>query len=112
MLYRNIDSVHLNLIILLAVTKCQQNMHKGQYVFTQRSNLSKANEIREVRIFEDFANLMIEEAREKRSGSCDFFIDGDVYAFDSSTIPLCLNTFWWTRLHHGKGGVKLHTLRQ
>jgi hypothetical protein len=53
---------------------------------------------------------MIEEAGRKRSGSCDFFIDGDVYAFDSSTIPLCLSTFWWTKLHHGKGGVKLHTL--
>jgi hypothetical protein len=84
--------------------------HLGFGDNVSRSNLSKANEIREVRIFEDFANLIIAEAREKRSGSCDFFIDGDVYAFDSSTIPLCLNTFWWTRLHHGKGGVKLHTL--
>lgn len=36
--------------------------------------------------------------------------DGDVYAFDSTTISLCLNMFWWSRLHHDKGGVKMHTL--
>ena len=33
-----------------------------------------------------------------------------MYAFDSSTISLCLSVFWWTKLHHGKGGVKLHEL--
>lgn len=75
-----------------------------------RSNLSKANEIREVRIFEDMANLMISISRTKRIDKHDFFLDGNVYAFDSSTISLCLSTFWWSKLHHGKGGVKLHTL--
>lgn len=74
------------------------------------SNLSKANEVREIRIFENLANLMIKTARDKRSGKKDFFLDGNIYAFDSSTISLCLNTFWWTKLHHNKGGVKLHTL--
>ena len=74
------------------------------------SNLSKANEVREIRIFEDLANLMIKTARDKRSGKKDFFLDGNIYAFDSSTISLCLNTFLWTKLHHNKGGVKLHTL--
>lgn len=75
-----------------------------------RSNLSKANEIREVKIFADMANLMISTARGKRLREHDFFLDGNVYAFDSSTISLCLNVFWWTKLHHNKGGVKLHTL--
>lgn len=75
-----------------------------------RSNLSKANEIREVRLFEDMANLMIRTARSKRSDGKDFFLDNNVYAFDSSTISLCLSTFWWSKLHHNKGGVKLHTL--
>lgn len=74
------------------------------------SNLSKANEIREVKIFEDLANLLISTARDKRSDEHDFFLDGNVYAFDSSTISLCLSTFWWTKMHHNKGGVKLHTL--
>lgn len=75
-----------------------------------RSNLSKANEVRELKIFEDMANLMISMARDKRTGDKDFFLDGNVYAFDSSTISLCLSMFWWTKLHHNKGGIKLHTL--
>lgn len=75
-----------------------------------RSNLSKANEIREVKIFEELSKLMITKARSKRNAEIDFFLDGNVYAFDSSTISLCLSAFWWSKLHHDKGGVKLHTL--
>jgi IS4 transposase len=67
-----------------------------------------------VRIFEDMAKLMIKIARDKRAGTnyvgLDEFIDGDVYAFDSSTMSLCLSVFWWSKLHHDKGAVKLHTL--
>lgn len=37
-------------------------------------------------------------------------IDGNVYAFDSSTIDLCLSIFWWARFRENKGGIKLHTL--
>jgi hypothetical protein len=84
--------------------------HLGFGESVTRSNLSKANEIREVKIFEDMANLMIATARSKRSTMRDFFLDGNVYAFDSSTISLCLSTFWWSKLHHDKGGIKLHTL--
>lgn len=77
-----------------------------------RSNLSKANEQREPRIFEDMAYMMVKEARDLRIGcvEADFFYNGNVYAFDSTTISLCLNMFWWSRLHHDKGGVKMHTL--
>lgn len=84
--------------------------HLGFGNSVTRSNLSKANEIRELRIFEDMANLMISIARGKRIGKHDFFLDGNVYAFDSSTLSLCLSTFWCSKLHHGRGGVKLHTL--
>lgn len=48
---------------------------------------------------------MIAIARGKRFGEHDFFLDGNVYAFDSSTISLCLSSFWWSRLHGDKGGV-------
>ena len=77
-----------------------------------RSNLSKANEQRDPRIFEDFAYILVEEARRLRAGDVDetFFYQGNVYAFDSTTISLCLQTFWWSRLHHDKGAVKLHGL--
>lgn len=88
--------------------------HLGFGKSVTRSNLSKANEIRDVRIFEDMANLMIKTARSKRTGTnyagLDNFLDGNIYAFDSSTISLCLSVFWWSKLHHDKGGVKLHTL--
>jgi hypothetical protein len=77
-----------------------------------RSNLSKANEQRDPRIFEDFAYILVEEARRLRAGDVDdtFFYQGNVYAFDSTTISLCLQTFWWSRLHHDKGAVKFHSL--
>ena len=86
--------------------------HLGFGRHISRSNLSKANEMREVKIFEDMSNLMIKNAQNKRKAIKDPYldVDGRVYAFDSSTISLCLNTFWWSKLHHDKGGIKLHTL--
>lgn len=84
--------------------------HLGFGKSVTRSNLSKANEIRDVRIFEEFANRVISIARAKRTGAKDFFLANNVYAFDSSTISLCLSVFWWTKFHHGKSGVKMHTL--
>ena len=84
--------------------------HLGFGKNVSRSNLSKANEIRKVKIFQEFADKMVPIAREKRGVVKDFFISNNVYAFDSSTISLCLSVYWWTKLHHGKGGVKLHEL--
>ncbi len=37
-------------------------------------------------------------------------VDGEVYAFDSTTIDLCLSVFWWAEFRKNKGGIKLHTL--
>ncbi len=52
---------------------------------------------------------MVALAREKCPGD-DFSLQGKVYAFDSSTIDLCLNVFWWAGFRKAKGGIKLHTL--
>ena len=84
----------------------------GIGLHVSRSTLSDANNRRDYRIFEEMANLMIRKAREKRLGYCkdQFLDDKRVFAFDSSTISLCLSIFWWSRLHHDKGGIKLHTL--
>ena len=85
--------------------------HLGFGKNVSRSNLSKANETRDVRIFKSFAERMITLAREKRAGKVrKFFLDKNLYAFDSTTISLCLSLFWWTKLHQGKSGVKMHTL--
>lgn len=84
--------------------------HLGFGKNVSRNNLSKANEIREVKIFQEFADKTVSITREKRGVVKDFFISNNVYAFDSSTISLCLSVYWWTKLHHGKGGEKLHEL--
>jgi len=73
------------------------------------SNLSKANLNRDSRIFEEFAYYLIGIARKYRTNK-DFQIKGQVYAFDSSTIDLCLSVFWWAKFRKHKGGIKLHTL--
>jgi hypothetical protein len=89
--------------------------HKGKFhhlgfgTNVTRSNLAKANEQREPKIFEEFANYMIAKARNCRVVK-DFFIEGNVFAFDSSTISLCLNVFWWAKFRRSKSGIKLHTL--
>jgi len=97
--------------LIVTITPFKSSFHHlGFGKSVTRSNLSKANEVREVRIFQEFADRMVELARKKRDGIKDFFISNKVYAFDSSTISLCLSVFWWTKLHHSKGGVKLHEL--
>jgi len=99
-----------DLIVVLTAHK-SKIQHLGFGTSVSRSNLSKANEIREVKIFEEFAYIMIDIARSKRSSADEgFFVDNKVYAFDSSTISLCLSIFWWAKLHHDKGGIKMHTL--
>lgn len=83
--------------------------HLGFGKSVTRSNLAKANERRDSRIFEAFAYHLVTIAREKRQNS-DFAIKGQVYAFDSSTIDLCLSVFWWAKFRKHKGGIKINTL--
>lgn len=74
-----------------------------------KTTLASANQNRDYRIFEDFAFYMMKEACEKRSTNL-LDIHGKKYAFDSTTIPLCLSTFPWARFRRKKGGVKVHVL--
>ena len=83
--------------------------HLGIGKNVTRSNLSKANEQRDYRIFEDFAYYMIAEARNKRADRT-FGFEGHIYAFDSTTIDLCLSLFEWAKFRRKKGGIKVHTL--
>lgn len=73
-----------------------------------RSVLSKANMIRDSRIFEAMAMHMIAVAQGYRLGK-EFEIGGRFYAFDSSTIDLCLSVFRWANFRSTKSGIKLHT---
>jgi len=86
--------------------------HLGFGKGSSRSNFANANEKRDCRIFEDYAFQLIEQARKSSIVDQDFQlnIDGNVYAFDSTTIDLCLSVFWWAEFRKTKGGIKLHTL--
>ncbi len=96
-------------LILAINAHSQKSYHLGFGKSITRSNLAKANEKRNSKIFEQFAYHLIEIARKKRSND-DFQIKGKVYAFDSTTIDLCLNIFWWANFRKTKAGIKLHTL--
>lgn len=74
-----------------------------------KTTLATANQNRDYRIFEEFAFYMMARAREKRAEDI-FKLGGKVYAFDSTTIPLCLSVFWWANFRKKKGGVKAHVL--
>lgn len=86
-----------------------KSYHLGLGKKVSRSNLAKANENRDFRIYEEYAYLLIDIARKKRS-SVDFEIKGKVYAFDSTTIDLCLSVFWWATFKRTKAGIKIHTM--
>src|SRR5690606_17753439 len=74
--------------------------------------LAKANELRDSRIYSDFAQVLIDIARPLYLNDKSFRLDMDnlVYAFDSSTISLCLTLCPWATFREHKGGVKMHTL--
>ena len=74
-----------------------------------KTTLATANQNRDYRIFEEFAFYMMAQAREKRAENI-FKLGGKIYAFDSTTIPLCLSVFWWAKFRKKKGGVKAHVL--
>lgn len=96
-------------LVLAINAHSNKSYHLGFGKSVTRSNLSKANEKRDYRIFEAFAYHMIYMARELRKND-DFKIKGQVYAFDSTTIDLCLSVFWWAKFRKYKGGIKLNTL--
>ena len=85
--------------------------HMGIRGKVSRSTLADANEVRDWRIYSDFAQILIHEARHLYAED-DFGLElnDTVYALDSSTIDLCLSLFPWARFRKTKAAVKLHTL--
>lgn len=77
----------------------------------RRSTLADANELRDWRIYADFAQILIAQARKLYANDpLEVDVAETVYAFDSTTIDLCLASFPWARFRTTKGAVKLHTL--
>ena len=85
--------------------------HMGIRGNIARSTLAYANENRDWRIYCDFAQVLIDQAR-KLYADDDFGLELEetVYALDASTIDLCLSLFPWARFRKTKGAIKLHTL--
>lgn len=85
--------------------------HLGFGKGVSKTNLAKANELRSYLIYEEFAKLLIAEARKicMPDDDSNFSFANAVYAFDSTTIDLCLNVFRWATFRKHKGAVKLHT---
>src|SRR5450631_150453 len=85
--------------------------HMGIRSRISRSTLADANEVRDWRIYADFAQRLIGMAR-KLYAADSFGVDlkETVYALDTTTIDLCLSVFPWAPFRRAKGAVKLHTL--
>lgn len=85
--------------------------HVGIRGTVSRSTLADANECRDWRIYADFAQVLIADARQ-------LYVDEDlgvdlantVYALDSTMIDLCMTLFPWARYKQTQHAVKLHTL--
>jgi len=85
--------------------------HCGFRGRVSRSTLADANEHRDWRIYADFARVLIDRARLLyRDEDLGLELDQTVYAFDSTTIDLCLSLFPWAPFQHQKAAIKLHTL--
>ena len=76
-----------------------------------RSTLAEANEKKDWRIHQDFAMTLVGEATALyKDEKLRIGLEEMIYAFDSSTIELCLKLCPWAEFHHGKGAFKMHTL--
>jgi hypothetical protein len=85
--------------------------HMGIRGKVSRNTLAHANEVRDWRIYQDFAQLLIRNARELYSGDpLQVQLDQTAYALDSTIIDLCLALFPWAKFRKRKAAVKIHTL--
>ena len=85
--------------------------HMGIRGNISRSTLAYTNERRNWRIYADFAKILIHKAKKLYiNESFGVDIDETVYAFDSTTIDLCLSLFPWAQFRKHKGAIKMHTL--
>ena len=76
-----------------------------------RNTLANANATRPWQIYADFAQHLITLARPLYARDpLGIDLDATVYAFDATTIDLCLSVFPWAPFRTTKAAIKLHTL--
>ena len=89
----------------------QKLYHAGFSGSVKRATLADANEKRDWRIYRDFAQSLIQIARPLYAHSdLGLQLEGTAYAFDATTIDLCLSLFPWAQFRRHKAAIKLHTL--
>jgi hypothetical protein len=93
------------------------NSHRGKLYHVgfrgsvSRTTLADANERRDYRIFQDFGHVLIGIAQELyRDDPLAIELKQPLYAFDSTTLDLCLSLFPWAEFRRTKAAVKMHTL--
>ena len=85
--------------------------HMGIRGHISRSTLADAGEKRDWRIYQDMALVLIASAQKLYAGQAwGHKFEHSVYAFDSSTIDLCLALFPWATFRTTKAAIKVHTL--
>jgi hypothetical protein len=85
--------------------------HMGFREPVRRSTLADANASRDWRIYAEFAQRLIAQARRLYAGdSLGVDLGNAVYALDATTIDLCLSMFPWAHFRSTKAAVKMHTL--
>lgn len=86
--------------------------HLGIGKAINKSTLSRANENRDWRIYQDYALKLIDQARIMYEGENQLEVNlkGRVFALDSTTVDLCLEVFFWAPFRTTKAAVKIHTL--
>lgn len=86
--------------------------HCGIKQPVSKTTLADANETRDWKIYSDFAQILIQQARHLYKKDNEFLLDIEnmAYALDSSTIDLCLSLFPWAKFREAKGAIKMHTL--
>jgi len=98
---------------IITCLRAMQNKlyHTGIRGNISKSTLADANENRDWRIYADFAQILISQARHLyKDDPFGVEIDETVYALDSTTIDLCLSVFPWAKFRKHKAAVKLHAL--
>jgi len=98
-------------LVLTINAHSTKTYHLGFGKGVSKANLGKTNANRDWRIYHDFADHLIAIARKicVANDKSDFSFSNAVYAFDSTTIDLCLNVFCWATFRRAKGAIKLHT---
>lgn len=85
--------------------------HLGIGQAISKSTLSKANENRDWRIYQDFALMLIKYTKMIYEGDSQLEINikNNIFIIDSTTIDLCLSIYPWAKFRKAKAAVKMHT---